>query len=110
QTNQPINVTFPAGQQTKTVAIAVADVHAGGQSRTANVPIRLTAPSLTAGQTQQGGAQPASLTVTTNPGPRYPITMEDSPAGESVTLVFTPPDPTTSTAGGSPLTVSGGRA
>ena len=59
QTNQPINVTFPAGQQTKTVAIAAADVHAGGQSRTANVPIRLTAPSLTAGQTQQGGAQPA---------------------------------------------------
>jgi large repetitive protein len=110
QTNQPINVTFPAGQQTKTVAIAVADVHAGGQSRTGNVPIRLTAQSLTAGQTQQGGPQPASLAVTTNAGPGYTITMEDSLADESVTLVFTPPDPTTATAGGSPLTVSGGRA
>ena len=89
QTNQPIDVTFPAGQQTKTVAITVADVHAGGQSRTANVPIRLTASSLTAGQTQQGGAQPAALTVTTNAGPGYTITMEDSPANESVE--FEPP-------------------
>ncbi|WP_211231849.1 hypothetical protein [Amycolatopsis balhimycina] len=110
QTNQPIDVTFPTGQQAKAVAITVADVHAGGQSRTGDVPIRLTAASLSAGQAQHGGAQPAALTVTTNAGPGYTITMEDSPANESVTLVFAPPDPATATAGGNPLAVSGGRA
>src|SRR5205814_1759608 len=36
--------------------------------------------------------------------------MEDSPANESVTLVFSPPDPTTATVDGSPLTINGGRA
>ncbi|MCU1449126.1 MAG: hypothetical protein JWP02_1296, partial [Acidimicrobiales bacterium] len=109
QTDQPIEVTFPAGQQTKTVVIQVADVHVGGQSRTANVPIRLSAASLTAGPTRQGGAQSAALTVTTNAGPGYTITIEDSPTTESVTVVFAPPDPTTVTVGGVPATLAGGR-
>ncbi|OCB55639.1 hypothetical protein A5722_16965 [Mycobacterium vulneris] len=109
QTNQPITVTFGAGQQTKNVAIHVSDVHVGGQSRTVNVPIRMNAPSLTAGPTG-AGPQPASLTVTTDAGPGYAITMEDSPSTESVTLVFTPPDVTAASAGGQPLAVSGGRA
>jgi hypothetical protein len=111
QTTDPITVTFASGQPGKDVVIQVADVHAGGQSRTATVPIRMTAPSLTAGTAQStGGNQPATITVTANAGPGYTITMEDNPAAENVTLVFTPPDPSAATVGGNPLTVNGGRA
>jgi hypothetical protein len=109
QTTDPIAVTFAAGDQAKTVVIDVADVHAGGQSRQVSVPIRLSAKSLTAGA-PQGSAQPATPTVTTDAGPGYRIAFEDNPAAEKVTVVFTPPDPTSATANGNPLTVSGGRA
>jgi len=109
ETTDPVVVTFAGGQQSKDVAIAVADVHVGGQSRSATVPIRLAAASLTAG-TPRGDAQPAGITAATAAGPGYTITFEDNPAAEKVTLVFTPPDPVSATAAGSPLVVSGGRA
>jgi large repetitive protein len=110
QTTDPIDVSFPAGQQEKTVTIAVADVHVGGQSRTITVPLRIHAPSLTAGTLGQGGAQPAQPTVTIDAGPGYSITFEDSPSTESVTLVFTPANVTAATVGGQAITVNGGRA
>jgi hypothetical protein len=109
QTTDPVVLTFPAGQQTKDVLIQIADVHTGGQSRQVTVPIRLTAASLTAG-TPQGGPQQAVPSAAVSAGPGFAITWEDNPAGETVTLVFNPPDPTSATVNGSPVSVSGGRA
>src|SRR5439155_7642863 len=42
--------------------------------------------------------------------PGFTITFEDSPVAEKVTLVFTPPDPTSVIAGGTAVTPAGGRA
>ena len=109
QASDPVVVTFPAGEQSKDVVVEVADVHLGGQSRTVTVPIRMTAASLTAGP-PAGGPRKATPTVTTDAGPGYRIAYEDNPGGQTVTLVFTPPDPSSVTSNGRPLTVSGGRA
>lgn len=110
QNAAPVLVTIPAGQSGKDVVVQVQDVHAGGQNRSATFPVRLSAASLTAG-TPQGGDQAATIDVITPGSAGYVITMEDSPAGEKVTLVFTPPDPTAVTVGGVPLAMDGsGRA
>ncbi|ANP51088.1 hypothetical protein J2Z21_009671 [Streptomyces griseochromogenes] len=106
QNAAPVLVTIPAGQSGKDVAVQVQDVHTGGQNRSATFPVRLTAASLTAG-TPQGGDQAAGIDVTTPGSAGYVITMEDSPAGEKVTLVFTPPVPTAVTVDGAPLAVDG---
>jgi hypothetical protein len=103
-----VELKLPAGTITKTVPVHIEDVHAGGQSRDDTFLVSVVAPSLTSGQPAPQD-QPATLTVVQAAPPGYSITMLDAPHSESVTLVFTPPDPTTVTVQNAPVTVSGGR-
>lgn len=109
QDTNPVAVTIPDGDTSKHVAISVADVHVGGQSRTATVPIELTAASLTAGQPTSDDQDAVPTVVTAGPS-GYAITIQDNKHTEAVTLVFTPPDVTSAHAGADALVVSGGRA
>ena len=108
QTTEPVTITIPDGDTHKDVAITVADVHLGGQTRSGTIPLELTAASLTAGQ-PSSDAQPAKPAVVTAGPAGYTITIEDHANTEDVTLVFTPPDVNHVYVDGSEISVSGGR-
>lgn len=115
QTADPVVITLASGTSARTVPINILDVHAGGQSRRADIRVALLPPSLTApdgGTSSQ--AEKAVLTVLVAGPPGFGITMLDAPAQEQVTILFTPDDATATVAvgggGAQPLTIKNGRA